>query len=445
MIRRLRQLLRDQDLGARLAAQAAGAPASALVSLTLDLGPGQDDWLALLPHRGEHFWYWARPGQGHYRLGLGQALHVASAGPNRFAALDNTFSGIVRQWRHEEGLPQAFLGFAFAEGTRSEFPNALLAIPAILLESRRGRCTATVTALAATLDQAADAWTGLLTENPQPAGACNVRRIAQPLADQAWTARVGAALRNIAAGGLDKLVLARSTRLAADRPFAAAPVLAALLGRQAGSTIYAYGNRQAIFLGASPERLVALDGGRAEADALAGTAWPGSARLDADKNAREQSLVAEAVRKALAPLCTAIAESGAPQPLRLGHLSHLRSAIGGPVRSGVTLFDLVRALHPTPAVGGSPTAAALDWLRGHGEQRGGWYSGGFGCIGADGDGEIAVALRSALISGDQAELHAGAGIVAGSDPEQEFLETEAKLATLLEALREPAWEERTGT
>ncbi|MGA9961663.1 MAG: chorismate-binding protein, partial [Azonexus sp.] len=88
-----------------------------------------------------------------------------------------------------------------------------------------------------------------------------------------------------------------------------------------------------------------------------------------------------------------------------------------------------------PAVGGFPGAAAASWLARHGEARSGWYSGGFGTLGADGDGEFNVALRSALIDGKRIELHAGAGIVAGSDPEHELAETEAKIGTLLAALR----------
>lgn len=445
MIRGLGPALQAAGLGRRLAALAADAPPSALVSLTLDLGAGRDDWLSLLPRRGEPFWYWARPEQEEYRLGLGQAVHVATGGPHRFAALDHTFAGMIRNWRREEALPSAFLGFAFSEGTRAELPNALLAVPTLLLDSRHGRCTATVTVLAGAADNALDTLSSLLAPSRLPALPATFRRLPQPLADRAWLARVQAALRAIEEGRLDKVVLARSVRLAADRPIAAAALLAALGERQSASTLYAYGNRQAVFLGATPERLVALDAGQAAADALAGTAWPGSARLHGDKNAREQSLVAEAVRAALAPLCRSLSEAGPPEALQVGHLSHLRNTVSGPVRDGVSLFDLARALHPTPAVGGTPTGQALDWLRSRGEQRGGWYSGGIGWADAAGNGEIAVALRCGLVTGNQIELQAGAGIVAGSDPEQELEETEAKLALFLDALQAPAWQERTGT
>ena len=120
-----------------------------------------------------------------------------------------------------------------------------------------------------------------------------------------------------------------------------------------------------------------------------------------------------------------------------GEIRHLRTLVSGRAAAGVTILDLVRALHPTPAVGGFPGAAALDWLTAHGERRSGWYSGGFGSLTPDGDGEFSVALRSALIEGSRIELQAGAGIVAGSDPAQELAETEAKFGTLLSALTAP--------
>lgn len=117
-----------------------------------------------------------------------------------------------------------------------------------------------------------------------------------------------------------------------------------------------------------------------------------------------------------------------------GRLSHLRNKISVHVRPGCSLFDLIASLHPTPAVGGWPTADARDWLKRHGEVRTAWYSGGFGWLDSAGNGDIAVALRSALIDGDRIELQAGAGIVAGSQALTELAETEAKFGTLLDAL-----------
>jgi salicylate biosynthesis isochorismate synthase len=437
VIAALRRRLADPALPARLQALAGGAPASAPLSLTVELAPGITDWLAALPASGP-FWYQARPAQELFRLGIGHALHVGSAGPNRFAALDNAFAGIAGAWRHN-APPLAFCGFAFDEQNQTPLANALLAIPAIVLEAYQGRCRAILSTTAEKIPQAVAGWQKLLAS---PARHANYRLLparAHALPDRAWIARVRAALRDIDSGQVDKIVLARSHHLEADAPIPASHLLGALIEQQPDAMIYACGNGPNTFLGATPERLVRLAGRQLEADALAGTAWPGSLALDAPKNRHEQALVTQAIVAALAKCCVALPRPGPVGIHAAGQISHLRSRITGIIAPGITIFDLIRALHPTPAVGGFPGAAAASWLARHGEARSGWYSGGFGTLGADGDGEFNVALRSALIDGKRIELHAGAGIVAGSDPEHELAETEAKIGTLLAALRaEPA-------
>lgn len=428
----LQRRLDDPALADKLRALAGTAPASALLSLSLELGPGDADWLGLLP-TGAPFWYQAQPDQGLFRLGLGHALQVASAGAQRFAALDNAFAGIAAAWRHN-APPLAFCGFAFDEHAQTALPNTLLAIPALLLETRDGRCRVVLSTPAGRIPQAIAGWRQLPAPPAPPPPLQLLAGADRTLADRAWIARVRAALRDIGSGRLDKIVLARSRHLDATAPVAPGQLLAALVEQQATALIYAHGNGHSTFLGATPERLVRLAGRRLEADALAGTAWPGSLALTTPKNCREQALVTRAIVTALAQYCVAPPQTGPLETHAAGHLSHLRTRISGDAASGVTLFDLVRALHPTPAVGGFPAAPATRWLAAHGEARNGWYSGGFGTLSADGDGEFHVALRSALLSGHHIELQAGAGIVAGSDPEVELAETDAKLATLSAAL-----------
>ena len=428
----LRHRLADTTLLARLQALAAGAPAAALVSMGIDVDQGASDWLVALPAR-EPFWYRAQPRQGHYRLGIGHALQVSSAGVNRFAALDNAWSGMRDTWRHD-GHALAFCGFAFDENSQAPLPNALLAVPAILLETRAGRCRATLSTTAGRIAQARACWLNLLAGTAAPASFRLLPARDHALADRAWMARVRAALREIDHGRVDKIVLARSHHLEADAPIAAGCVLDALIEQQPDAMIYAFGEGPRTFLGATPERLVGVAGRNVTADALAATAWPGSLDLDAPKNRHEQDLVTRAIVASLARHCELPPQPGPVEIHAAGHVSHLRSRITGITAPGISIFDLVRALHPTPAVGGFPGPAAMNWLSGHGEARSGWYSGGFGTLTATGDGEFWVALRSALISGNRIELHAGAGIVAGSDPELELAETDAKIGTLLAAL-----------
>ena len=446
MIDRLRQQLAAAELPERLRQLAAGAPAAAPVSLALDLGHLNSDWLHLLPAKVP-FWYRARPQRGEFRLGIGHALQISSSGGNRFAALDNAFNGLCGDWRRAAGepLPLAFAGFAFDAASQGPLPNTLLAVPAILLENLAGHCRAVLTVPAGRIAQAAEEWWQLLAEPARRTPPRLLPAAPEALAERAWTARVNAALRDIAGGRIAKLVLSRSRHVEATGPFAPATILSQLAEQQPDSLLYAHGQGELCFLGATPERLVRLAGGLAEADALAGTAWSGSLALNEQKNQHEQALVVQAVVNALAPLCATppLASPAAEHPA--GQLTHLRSRIGARVAPGTTLFDLVRALHPTPAVGGYPSGLAEDWLAAHGEQRNGWYSGGFGMLTAAGDGEFSVALRCALLNGRQAELQAGAGIVAGSDPESELAETEAKFGTIMAALSAAEAPARSGT
>lgn len=157
----LRRRLADPALSAQPRALAAGAPAAA-VSLRIELGRRDTDWLAALPASAP-FWYQARPAQAAYRLGIGHALQVGSAGPSRFAALDNAFAGLRDSRRHDRPA-LAFCGFAFDERSQAPLPNALLAVPAILLEARDGRCQATLSTTAGRIAQAATGWLKLLAD-----------------------------------------------------------------------------------------------------------------------------------------------------------------------------------------------------------------------------------------------------------------------------------------
>lgn len=462
-----------QRLAAQVAAQLAETAAHGLLSITVDLGAGNDDWLATDFTRS-NVCYWARPEQpGDYRLALGSAMIFSSAGPARFSALQTAFAGLMPVWRHDDSdwtgaTPAAHIGFAFDEDTQDELnklPNARLVVPAILLQNRGGRRTATFSCAARDAEQAIEGWRDELRAarptaylSRQPAA---LRRKAAPLADRAFLARARAALADIRAGRLEKVVLTRTLQLDAAQPIAVAPLLGALSRRYPECTIYGFTGKGQSFVGATPERLVSLSGRQVHADALAGTAWlgaaasagqPGSLSLQDDKNSREQQLVVDAVRNALAPLCAALEAPQTPQIMQVRELQHLRTSVAGRVRDGIGLFDLIDRLHPTPAVGGTPRHAARQWLRSHGEQRGAWYTGGIGWIDRHGDGEIAVALRCARLAGTRAELFAGAGIVAGSDPAQELAETEAKLGVIIEALQhaQPLGEcadnaEKTGT
>jgi isochorismate synthase EntC len=145
--------------------------------------------------------------------------------------------------------------------------------------------------------------------------------------------------------------------------------------------------------------------------------------------------VVAAIQRVLEPVCEEVRLPNRPSVKRLKHLLHLRTPIQATLRSDTHVLELVERLHPTPAVGGVPTAAALDWISKCEPFDRGWYAGAVGWFDAFGDGDFNVALRSGLMSGRQARLYAGGGIVRGSVASAEYEETMPKLAAMLSSLR----------
>ncbi len=248
-----------------------------------------------------------------------------------------------------------------------------------------------------------------------------------------WRSMVEAALSDIDAGRLQKVVLARAVDIVADAPFAVPGVLAYLRRSQPGCIVYA----ERGYLGASPELLVRKSGASVVARPLAGTGVETSALVRSAKDAHEHRLVVEAVVEALGRLCSGVQADG-PRPLELADVSHLATTVTGRAESATTsVTDLVTALHPTPAVAGTPSPLALatiDALEPVARAR---YAGPCGWVDARGDGEFVVALRGGVVEGNRARIHAGAGIVSGSDPDAEWAETQQKLMPMLQALVRP--------
>lgn len=281
-------------------------------------------------------------------------------------------------------------------------------------------------------------------------------RIAETLpAPEEHRARIRAALRSLNDGesGLQKVVLARALRLVADGRLDERAILRRLVEADAEATAYLAdlspaGGRYAgaVLVGASPELLVARSGEQVTCQPFAGSA-PRSADPQADaanaaaladsgKNRHEHQLVVDTMRAALEPLCTDLDVAPEPQLSRTAALWHLATPIRGTLREkGTTALDLALALHPTPAVGGVPTGAAVDLIADLEGDRG-FYAGAVGWCDAAGDGRWVVAIRGAQLSADRrhALAQAGGGIVAESDPDDEVAETTTKFRTILSAL-----------
>jgi isochorismate synthase len=278
----------------------------------------------------------------------------------------------------------------------------------------------------------------------QQPGSTNPRLVMPPVrADERerWRARVERARDLIAAGTVRKVVLARRRTLEAASAIDPALLVARARAARPGCfTVWVRARDGSSFVASTPELLVRRTGPTVAASALAGTA-PRSADAGEDarlaaallacpKNAREHALVVSAVRDALAAVADEVTTSPTPTILRLPEVQHLATAVAGRLRVATPVLALGGLLHPTPAVCGTPYDVARSIIEREEPERG-WYAGALGWMDAEGDGELAVALRSALVAGRRLTLWAGAGIVEGSDADAELAETEAKMRALV--------------
>jgi isochorismate synthase len=266
--------------------------------------------------------------------------------------------------------------------------------------------------------------------------------------------QVERALEAFATGALEKVVLARSLRIDHDGCFDVPAFLGRLRGIYPGCTLIAVGRGDDTFLAATPETLVRVRGASVETAALAGSAPRGRepeedvalgrALLDSAKERAEHAHVVAAIWAALEPRCAVLEMPEGPSLRPLFGIQHLETRIRGRLRENDRdVLRLVASMHPTPAVGGVPRAAAIEWLKRFEGLDRGWYAAPVGWLDAQGGGDFRVALRSGLIRNGvgseargSARLFAGAGLVEGSVPEQELTETRIKLRALLAPLTE---------
>ncbi|WP_413205735.1 isochorismate synthase [Rhodospirillum sp. A1_3_36] len=259
-----------------------------------------------------------------------------------------------------------------------------------------------------------------------------------------WEEKVEDAVRHIRAGHFEKVVLARA-QVQATGEVAPWHVIGHLRQHQGDTHLFACRRGHFCFLGSTPERLASLGNGHLRTHALAGTIARGTspaedtqlgqALLDSSKDRHEHSLVVDAVRTALRPLCRDLEIPGEPVLKRLPRVQHLNTTVRGRPLDGVGLMDLLQALHPTPAVGGHPRVEAMEYIRQHENLDRGWYAAPVGWLDGAGDGDFLVALRSALVGKGEGRLFAGCGLVGESHPAHEYRETRMKVRTMDMALR----------
>lgn len=257
-----------------------------------------------------------------------------------------------------------------------------------------------------------------------------------------WHRAVGEALEAIDSGVVGKVVLSRRQKLIADEPFSSKDVLVNLIDGDARGTVLLYRYADVFFCGCTPELLVRKEGDRVESMCLAGTCPAGAspqegARLarelmDDAKNRAEHDYVVRHVREVFRRVCYDVDVPETPQIMPLTHVQHLHTPAHARILDGMSLWELMGDLHPTPAVSGTPVGEARMLIRRIESYNRGFFAGACGYIDGAGDGEFSVGLRTGVFDGEIGWLYAGCGIVAGSDADAEFDEIGLKLKTILE-------------
>ncbi|MEQ8839900.1 MAG: isochorismate synthase [Acidimicrobiales bacterium] len=472
----------ERTLRARALARMGDDPADAaalgggLVVLARRLDVRIDAVAVFAASTEHHRALWIRPERGLAFVGLGAVETITPVGEGRFSAASAARAALAARV-HRTGpadapAPMLLGGFSFSSSGWTAasvdaprgpdwtgYPEASWILPEITFIDRPdGSWILAATRVgggveeSAAIDALDDRVDAIAAELPPAVPVdLDIRdgevKLDGPTAEP-YAALVGEAVKSISSGAFGKVVVARTHE---ETDVDSTAVIARLRARYPSCAVFSFaaGDRQ--FLGASPEQLVALDGRQVHTAALAGTTGVGwddktdagfaAEMLASAKIRAEHQFVVDDITDRLAALGLVGETAAEPEVLRLARLQHLRTSITAQIErraGGVSDMDVLRVagvLHPTPAVAGTPTAAAVDWLESREAFDRGWYAAPVGWCDLDGNGELRVALRCALVDGDgTATLFSGAGIVADSVPDDELAETGVKLRALLDVM-----------
>lgn len=470
---------------ARWLARKDGVPAFACVSVPFVADIGAVRAAVLRDEASPFAAYWRE--EAGERLAFGCAADVARDGPDAMSAAQAAYE----VWRTRVVCDRAaraafFMGAAFdpvmpRQAPWTGWPGAWLVLPSYVVERTETGSTLTVAVrmdagdedtgmLAAVrthflaalsrrwVDAAADAPAGTAGEAGAAGRVPGLRNGREdgvsdgdtthfgrtPETDR-WARIVTAGAESVRTGRYGKVVLARSERERGR--FDVDGVVTALAAAYPSAVTFAVRRGAQVFVGATPERLAAVRAGGLRVDCLAGSAARGTdeakdARqaaelLSSGKNLAEHEAVVRGVLADLADATVQMEAAERPVIRTLPNLHHLFTPVSGRLAPGESALSVVRRLHPTPAVAGLPRQEAMraiaDWER----MDRGWYAGPVGWLDGRGDGEFAVALRSGLLDASGAYLYAGVGVVAQSDPWDEWQETQWKLMPMRRALGAP--------
>ncbi|MEG5059800.1 isochorismate synthase [Microcoleus sp. A2-C5] len=396
---------------------------------------------------------------------LDSAIHVTVAGSDRFALAQNFIQSCLTQTitigteRLPFSGPHFFCSFAFFDeniASNSYFPPGIIFLPKWQITRLKDSCTIVantiinrdinVKFITENIFQKVDKIASLNYIKIRNPGNRSIFLKQIPVNDAAqFKTSVKSALELIESKYFSKLVLSQAINVISKTPFSLIDSLNNLRLTYPGCYVFSTSNGKGKnFIGASPERLISIQNNQLVTDALAGSAPRGKTQaedgnlgkglLNSEKDIREHQVVIDFIVDRLSSLGINPDFSPLPRLLQLSNIQHLWTPIRARIPPDIHLLKILSQLHPTPAVAGVPRDIALQQIRACESYDRSLYAAALGWIDRSGNGEFAVGIRSALIDGSSAILYAGAGIVAGSEPEKELAEIQLKLQALLNAL-----------
>ncbi|WP_342528784.1 isochorismate synthase [Chryseomicrobium sp. FSL W7-1435] len=410
-------------------------------------------------YRGQRF-FWQNREKTHTIVGIGHEIVIKAQGEDRITTVQNKWNRLKKLVVKErlDQAPLLFGGFSFdSKHSLSEewraFSGAFFVVPQFQLEIKNESIKLSINCLTERLDQSAR-FEELRKERDRLLHVAQVQE--RPLFEKAivtekternvpeYLAAVRAVKKEIMRGEVDKVVISRSIELDFEESTSSGAALYYALQEQPESYIFVLENGGSTFVGATPERLIRKEHGRIFSAGVAGSVRRGKdvgedqrlgqALLADEKNLEEHDFVVSMIQKVIEPLCTELQISTQPKLLKIRDIQHLFTPISGTAKETEDMFAFVEALHPTPALGGTPRLKAVELIRELEQMDRGYYAAPVGFVDAEDNGEFAVGIRSALLRGGKALLYAGGGIVSESEPLAELEETNVKFRPMLRVL-----------
>lgn len=453
-----------------------GRPVVASVTVALAAGIDPLSHVAAARTPGDHWSSFSQPARDDFALAsIGRAASITASGADRFYRLARSSAaaleaGVADDLFEDQGAPPGSgmvwtggfgfysdepFGDAWLGAAAAEFHLPAASISRIGGPSPAARLTLNVQVQpdddTASLLAAVESLVERLELEDEPVlsddGSLDdprpsmVTSVAPP---EHYEQAVSRATELIAQSEIEKIVLAREVVLQRPQEIDCLSALRLMAARFPACTNFAIGSQQQTFIGSSPELLIRREGRRASTMALAGSARRGADEqadrllgenlLKSEKDNQEHEIVVRQIERALGGVSAWIASGESPELVKVKNVQHLATPIRAQLTEPRPAIELAGRLHPTPAVGGSPwPEVGQKILELEGFDRG-WYAGGVGWMDQLEDGEFHVALRSALVRGNQARLFVGAGVVGSSIPADELAETETKLEAMLQIL-----------